>query len=551
LPTEKKIPFGLDSNTLKTIDWELATRRILNDIKSDFIYAPHMQFIYHRASKQLAANVIKDLKNGEYTPGLPLQIEVPKTARMRSKKLARLGPVYSRPGSTLLPYDRILYQALGDKCAELVKKNTDHARSFSHQLADRVSDSMFVPTRICWNAFQKKLAALSEKTKNRYVLRTDIANCFGAINQHILINKLKDAGLQNDLADRLEVILTAYMGERNSRGILQGMYTSDLLGNFYLNSIDRHLSDSGLDSARYVDDVYIFVSNSRRAEQVARDLIATLREYDLSLNESKSAFMAAGNLISEEPDLDELFQHAVEEISSQLEDEDQGVDYGFQTDWDDEGEDVSDGDDEEAYDGDLELKATISLFESSVDYPDQQENIERFCIPLFTKANSSFAIPHVIENFLKRPAMAQIYASYLVKFIDDADVREFMFKLVSDDGLMDWQTMWVLAALLRLEKGNATDELVKAVAAIYGNANRHEALRAVAAILVGRFGDHGRRKTLISSYGTVGSPYIQSAIFFASQWFPKAEKQTAKAAWSNHNRLNMLITQAFAGKSKG
>lgn len=33
-------PFGIDADALKTIDFNLSNKRILNDVKTDFIYAP-------------------------------------------------------------------------------------------------------------------------------------------------------------------------------------------------------------------------------------------------------------------------------------------------------------------------------------------------------------------------------------------------------------------------------------------------------------------------------------------------------------------------------
>jgi hypothetical protein len=72
----------------------------------------------------------------------------------------------------------------------------------------------------------------------------------------------------------------------------------------------------------------------------------------------------------------------------------------------------------------------------------------------------------------------------------------------------------------------------------------HEALRAVAAIYVGRFGDHTRRKTLIASYSSV-SQYIQTAIYFSSRGLPTPERNTAKASWGSHSPLNALLTAAM------
>jgi hypothetical protein len=131
--------------------------------------------------------------------------------------------------------------------------------------------------------------------------------------------------------------------------------------------------------------------------------------------------------------------HREDEISSQIDDDEFDVDYGFQSDWDD------DADDDQQ--SDLELAATKSLFDSIKDYVGHEENIERFCLPLFAKANSSYAIEHVKDAFKKRPSMSQIFVAYLAKFIATKEICEFLLGLLVDDSLMDWQRMWVLAGL--------------------------------------------------------------------------------------------------------
>ena len=98
-----------------------------------------------------------------------------------------------------------------------------------------------------------------------------------------------------------------------------------------------------------------------------------LRSYDLVFNEAKSIIMPKSSLITEEPDLEALFVDAVAEISDQVEDDDFDVDYGFQAEWEEE----------EVEEEDLELQATTILFDSLSDYPGHEENIERFCLPLF------------------------------------------------------------------------------------------------------------------------------------------------------------------------
>lgn len=216
-------------------------------------------------------------------------------------------------------------------------------------------------------------------------------------------------------------------------------------------------------------------------------------------------------------------------------DDDFDADYGFQSEWEEEETDKED----------LELKATTLLFDSLSDYPGQEESIERFCLPLFSKAGSDYAVEHVLDAFRKRPAMTQIYASYVARFLDVEEVRKSLWAVLRDPLLADWQRMWILAALL--QKSDHEDGGVKIALALLRDANRHDALRAVAAIFVGRFGDHARRKALIASYPSV-SQYIQVAIYFSSRRWPLAERNTAKASWGSHGPLNSLITIAMANK---
>lgn len=531
MPTDKtKSTAGLDSALVAQVDWKLAIERIKQDIRSDFIYAPHIRFIYRYAADALIDSTIADLKSGRFSPGLPITIEVPKSSRVRAWSKKRHGPNFSRPGSILLPRDRLLYQALADSAAPIIDGKTDHTRSFSHRLAAPNHSSMFLPTRICWGDLQKSLTAHAAEPQHKYLLKLDVANCFGSINQHHLINTLVDAKYDKGMAGFLEFLLVQFAGERNSRGIIQGVYPSDLFGNFYLSPVDRALADSEIASARYVDDLYIFLESSDQADRVLRSIVPLLRSYDLTLNEGKCALMLASNLATEEPDLEKLFADAVEEMAQQLDEDDSDGGYGFQQEWED---DESDSDSE-----DLELEATKKLFDSIPDYPGQEENIERFCLPLFRKAGSDHALKHVLDSFPLRPSMAQIYCSYIANFLDNAEVYKSTCLWLKDPAMQDWQRLWLLAALLQVKAH--PDSTVKIAVDLLRDYGRHETLRATAAMFIGRFGDHTRRKELSANYGSC-SPYIQAAIYFSSRFFPTAERRTANLSWSGHSPLHELI----------
>jgi Reverse transcriptase (RNA-dependent DNA polymerase) len=536
---------GLDPDFIKSIDWTLAQQRISQDVRTDFIHAPHISIIYAQAGDSLVEQVTRELKAGTYRSGEPVTIEVPKSFRIAvaDGRNRVFGPNYSRPGSILLPSDRLFYQALADQAAPVIDKATDHDRSFSHRLSNAsASGTMFHSSRTCWNELQDANRAYARTKGVKYALRVDIANYFGSLNQHKLINVLSDRGYPGSLASKLEEILLSYSGERNSRGILQGMYPSDLFGNFYLAPVDQLLNDDlGVPSTRYVDDLYIFLDSIESSVSVVRKLIPMLRSYDLILNEAKSKILPAKTLLTEEPDLEELFNDALEEAKKQLTDEEIQSEYGFQAEWD--GDDEVDDEKREV----LELTATQALFDSLEDYPGNEENIERFCLPLFARAGSDYAVDHVLKAFNERPSMAQIYAAYLAGFLDNTEVVKFLASILKDDTMMDWQRMWVLGALM--QAGGPVNGTVKNSLALLESGERHHTLRASAAIYAGRFGDHAVRVKLTRLYSGLPT-YIQLAIYYSSRNWPIAERRTAKSSWGDHSTLHVLLTTSLGAKAK-
>jgi hypothetical protein len=276
------------------------------------------------------------------------------------------------------------------------------------------------------------------------------------------------------------------------------------------------------------------------AEALTRELIPFLRSYGLVLNESKCVVIPKGNLITEQPDLEGLFNKAISEVSKQIKEDEFDVDYGFQSEWKEE--DESDDADKWLM---IQLKATETLFSSIENYPNQEDNIERFCLPLFGKAGSAYAVEHVLDSFKSRPAMAQIYVSYLAKFMAQDKVRQFLVGLLADLLLADWQKLWVLAALLQSDP--VGDQPVISAMKILKDANRHDALRAAAAIYVGRYGDLDRRKALVTIYAKVSS-YIQGAIYYSSRYWFGVERSNAKANWGGHGPINSLLTVALGKK---
>jgi hypothetical protein len=52
-------PFGLDPNLVNKIDWHLALSRIASDLKSDFIYAPHLAYSRRLVDARKSSSVLR------------------------------------------------------------------------------------------------------------------------------------------------------------------------------------------------------------------------------------------------------------------------------------------------------------------------------------------------------------------------------------------------------------------------------------------------------------------------------------------------------------
>jgi len=110
---EKSI-FGIDKTALDKLDFDLAIKRILSDVRSDFILAPHLSCIYADCKDELIEHVKKLALSGGFSPSLPTTIDVPKKQRIKPLGVKRQPPNFVRPGGIPYPKDRLLLQALAD-----------------------------------------------------------------------------------------------------------------------------------------------------------------------------------------------------------------------------------------------------------------------------------------------------------------------------------------------------------------------------------------------------------------------------------------------------
>lgn len=519
---------GLDRTIIDQLDTQLALGRIQTDLRTDFIISPHYSAVFANAGQMLWEQLRTRLSSGSFEPSPPVTIDVPKPSRL------------TRPGSILVPMDRLAYQIIINLIAPTVEGEIDRGRTFSNVLLNPDPEfAMFEASHTSWQRLQRTVRGHCENPQFTHVIKTDVASFFERLYQHNLVNLLRACGCNGAAVNFLEQLLLAWM-DRNSHGIIQGIFPSDFLGNVYLHSLDSDLEVRGVTSTRFVDDLYIFHPSKDAAVRGLIHLCRTLRREGLSLNEQKTDIVETSELLMEETELDRLFESAREETEREL----RGATtsrtngYGFQDIWTEE-------DEEEVDEETIELGAVEALYARVTDFREPTTGkIERFCLPILGEAGSDVAIERSLRGLTERPYLSKLYSSYLGALVRGR--RELSERiqhlLVADTMPYDWQVMWPIAALIRSE--DVQPATINSLMNILRDTSRSEALRGLCPAIIGKYGRPGPRRNLKQHYADEPSPYVRSAILYAARYFPAPERKTCLAAWAGHSVTNTLVAEA-------
>ena len=159
--------FGLDNKTIDGLNKDLALRRIQRDIQSDFIFAPHLNIVFHKAGDDLYDQLIGKLKAGKYKTRLPISIDVIKPNG------------FNRLGSILEPFDRLAYQLIVDIVSIPAERQIDREKVFSNKLlVDDPDGFMFEKAHESYGSFKSRITELCNSTAYKFALRSDVASYF-------------------------------------------------------------------------------------------------------------------------------------------------------------------------------------------------------------------------------------------------------------------------------------------------------------------------------------------------------------------------------------
>ena len=536
--------FGLDSKFVNDFLKELNVEFVRFDQVTDFFLLPQLDAIYKYCGEELKSSVAKKMKDCQYSPKPPIEMEIPKNSRVRTKSTAIVGPNYFRPGAVLFPEDRVVYHYFSQKCSSISEIHLDRKKVFSHHPL-KIDGKGFAPAAQQWKKLKTAFGKEIKKPSYNLVLRCDITQYFPSINQHEMVNQLEHQGLPSELVKFAEKFLASLTVDRSSRGIIQGCFASDVLGNGYLTAIDEYIAEEGYQHFRYVDDMYVFFDSADDFRSFFPEFVKRLRDYDLSLNESKTFVSTPLKLLIEETELDKALKAAKDEAVEKLKIVEEHTHF---LGTDNYGDDVLytelleiPPDDDE-----VELQATREIFEKLADFQGEERNrAESFCLSFFRRSGDPIAIDKVVAKWARSPERAREYALYLSKFLSTKDHSKKIEKMVleSSDTMIEYQWSWATYLLRRMPK-IWSSELLNSVVAKQKDGANPEVIRSLLTYVVCKHGTAQRKKAIRDNYQN-SSLLVKLATIHCARYFTSGERSALMKSVDGHGDIEGLMCLAL------
>jgi RNA-directed DNA polymerase len=217
---------------------------------------------------RLLDELADELREGRYRPLPARRVFIPKP-----------GTVEQRPLSIPAVRDRIVQAALKIVLEPIFE-------------ADMLDCSFgFRPRRSAHDALQ---VLIDECYRGRrWVVETDIANCFSAIPHEGLMQAIEERVCDQTVLKLLRVILRAGVMEdgrvrQTVSGTPQGGVVSPVLCNVYLHRLDRAWDEADGVLVRYADDAIVMCWSRGQAERALSRLVELLAELGLEPKQAKT-----------------------------------------------------------------------------------------------------------------------------------------------------------------------------------------------------------------------------------------------------------------------
>jgi RNA-directed DNA polymerase len=219
---------------------------------------------------ELLDELAADLEGGRWRPLPTRRVFIPKPGR----------PGERRPLSIPAVRDRIV-QAAAKIVLEPIFEADMRECSFGFRPKRSAHDALQTIIDEAWGG-------------RRWVVETDIANCFEAIPHDRLMTAIEERVVDRHVLKLLRAMLRAGVMQdgavrRSDTGTPQGGVLSPVLCNVYLHRLDRQWTERGIGVlVRYADDLVVMCRSRQEAERALQALKAILAELGLQTKDAKT-----------------------------------------------------------------------------------------------------------------------------------------------------------------------------------------------------------------------------------------------------------------------
>jgi hypothetical protein len=372
----------------------------------------------------------------------------------------------TRTGHQIAPKERIYFQALVDSFLHAVDPRLDspgHVFGYRPR-APRSSERPFGKNPIAqWLDFHHAVQEVARAKSYEAVVVTDIAAFFEQISHVRLEEQLVQLGVAPPIARELRTLLDGLM-KGKSRGIPQGNDASSVVASIYLASVDRAMLSAGYAYYRYVDDIRIFAASEGQARRILRQLEAKVRTLELTLQPGKTRILVGAAQIKAE----------IIDADAEVD----GIDYHWRS-----------------RPRRLALPLVRKTWRSVSRRKAWDKRLVKFLVNRLRKGSDDFAVNWCLDRLGTLDWLAELVAPYLALFVDQKRVQLGVENHLRSEGS---ESAWEAVALLRmcLTAPKVRRGILDYAAMRVGDRNENPALRAWAAVLLGKAGDAADRAML-------------------------------------------------------
>jgi len=213
-------------------------------------------------------HLARTLKSGTYRPKAIRRCYIPKP-----------GGVEKRPLGIPTVGDRVVQGALRQVIEPIFERDF-HEHSYG-----------FRPGKGCKGALRRVQELLDRGY--RYVVDADLKGYFDSIPHQRLLERIRTKVADGRVLKLIESFLRQGVMEgleqwKPTSGAPQGAVLSPLLSNVYLDPLDHHMAQEGLEMVRYADDFVIFCQSREEAERAMAEVQRWIEQEGLSLHPEKT-----------------------------------------------------------------------------------------------------------------------------------------------------------------------------------------------------------------------------------------------------------------------